>query len=129
MRVAHHGLRMNDEIGFQCDKTQGECRSKFACHLDRFAWVKRDSYLPQGSHDLKELIENLDRDLLYAIRVEGKMDVESVSNYDEMKNAIMEKLIMLRDESKREDCPLIYHLDVAAMFPNIILTNRLQVKH
>eukprot|EP00955_Chlamydomonas_euryale_P096093 364984-Chlamydomonas_euryale.AAC.2 len=26
----------------------------------------------------------------------------------------------------REETPLIYHLDVAAMYPNIILTNRLQ---
>ena len=26
----------------------------------------------------------------------------------------------------REEAPLIYHLDVAAMYPNIILTNRLQ---
>ena len=25
-----------------------------------------------------------------------------------------------------DSCPLIYHLDVAAMYPNIILTNRLQ---
>ena len=41
------------ELGFQCDKNQGECRAKFACHLDCFAWVKRDSYLPQGSHGLK----------------------------------------------------------------------------
>ena len=41
------------EVGFQCDKNQGECRAKFACHLDCFAWVKRDSYLPQGSHGLK----------------------------------------------------------------------------
>ncbi|KAJ0525135.1 putative DNA-directed DNA polymerase [Helianthus annuus] len=52
-RAAHHGLRMNDELGFQCDKIQGECCAKFACHLDCFAWVKRDSYLPQGSHGLK----------------------------------------------------------------------------
>nr|XP_043613660.1 DNA polymerase epsilon catalytic subunit A-like [Erigeron canadensis] len=267
-RAAHHGLRMNDELGFQCDTVQGECRAKFACHLDCFAWVKRDSYLPQGSHGLKavtkaklgydplevnpedmvcfamekpqmmasysvsdavstyylymtyvhpfifslatiipmppdevlrkgsgtlcemllmvqayianvicpnkhqaepekfhnghllesetyigghvecletgvfrsdlptsfkldpsafkQLIDNLDRDLLYAIRVEGKMDIESVINYDEVKNAIMEKLITLRDEPTREECPLIYHLDVAAMYPNIILTNRLQ---
>ena len=28
--------------------------------------------------------------------------------------------------SFREEVPLIYHLDVAAMYPNIILTNRLQ---
>lgn len=32
---------------------QGECRAKFAPHLDCFAWVKRDSYLPQGSQGLK----------------------------------------------------------------------------
>lgn len=37
------------------------------------------------------------------------------------------QLISLRDDPVREECPLIYHLDVAAMYPNIILTNRLQV--
>ncbi|WJZ89858.1 hypothetical protein VitviT2T_009046 [Vitis vinifera] len=267
-RAAHHGLKMSDEVGFQCDKNQGECRAKFSCHLDCFAWVKRDSYLPQGSQGLKavtkaklgydplevnpedmvrfakelpqmmasysvsdavstyylymtyvhpfifslatiipmppdevlrkgsgtlcemllmvqaykanvicpnkhqsdpekfyhnqllesetyigghveclesgvfrsdlptsfkldpssyeQLIVNLDRDLQYAIRVEGKMDVESVSNYDEVKNAIKEKLMKLQGEPIREEFPLIYHLDVAAMYPNIILTNRLQ---
>ncbi|KAM3303070.1 DNA polymerase epsilon catalytic subunit A-like isoform X1 [Capsicum chacoense] len=267
-RAAHYGLSLKDELGFSCDKNQGECRAKFACHLDCFAWVKRDSYLPQGSQGLKAvtkaklgydplevnpedmvrfakekpqmmasysvsdavstyylymtyvhpfifslatiipmppdevlrkgsgtlcemllmvqaykanvicpnkhqsdpekfygsqllesetyigghveclesgvfrsdiptsfkldpsayelLINNLDRDLQYAIIVEGKMDLESVINYDEVKNAIMEKLMSLRDNPLREECPLIYHLDVAAMYPNIILTNRLQ---
>ncbi|XP_059627348.1 DNA polymerase epsilon catalytic subunit A-like [Cornus florida] len=267
-RAAHHGFRMSDELGFQCDKNQGECRAKFACHLDCFAWVKRDSYLPQGSQGLKavtkaklgydplevnpedmvrfakekpqmmasysvsdavatyylymmyvhpfifslatiipmppdevlrkgsgtlcemllmvqaykanvicpnkhqsdpekfynrqllesetyigghveclesgvfrsdlptsfkldpsayqQLIDNLDRDLQYAIRVEGKMELESISNYDEVKNGIVEKLMKMRDEPIRDECPLIYHLDVAAMYPNIILTNRLQ---
>ncbi|KAL6549283.1 DNA polymerase epsilon catalytic subunit A [Orobanche gracilis] len=276
-RAAHHGYNLNEELddetatielGFRCDKIQGECRAKFACHLDCYAWVKRDSYLPQGSQGLKavtkaklgydplevnpedmvhfarekpqmmasysvsdavatyylymtyvhpfifslatiipmppdevlrkgsgtlcemllmvqayeanvicpnkhqsdpekfyknqllesetyigghveclesgvfrsdlptsfkldpcafqELLDNLDRDLQYAIRVEGKMDPESVSNYEEVKNVIREKLVKLRDEPIREECPLIYHLDVAAMYPNIILTNRLQ---
>ncbi|KAL2328488.1 hypothetical protein Fmac_021915 [Flemingia macrophylla] len=269
-RATHLGFKMSDELGFKCDKNQGECRARYACHLDCFAWVKRDSYLPQGSQGLKavtkaklgydplevnpedmvrfakekpqmmasysvsdavatyylyttyvhpfifslatiipmspdevlrkgsgtlcemllmvqafkanvicpnkhqsnpekfynnrllesetyigghvecletgvfrsdipssfalepsayqQLINNLDRDLQYAIRVEGKnkIDLESVSNYDEVKDAIMEKLVKLRDAPKREECPLIYHLDVAAMYPNIILTNRLQ---
>ncbi|KAG9455053.1 hypothetical protein H6P81_007957 [Aristolochia fimbriata] len=267
-RAAYHGIKMSEELGFHCDRVQGECRSKFACHLDCFAWVKRDSYLPQGSQGLKavtkaklgydplevnpedmvrfakeqpqtmasysvsdavatyylymtyvhpfifslatiipmppdevlrkgsgtlcemllmveaykacvicpnkhqedqekfyknhllesetyigghveclesgvfrsdiptkfqldpsayeQLIGNLDRDLHYAIRVEGKMELESVSNYEDVRNAIMEKLVMLRNEPLREECPLIYHLDVAAMYPNIILTNRLQ---
>ncbi|KAF0934637.1 hypothetical protein E2562_026131 [Oryza meyeriana var. granulata] len=267
-RAAHHGIKMNEEIGFQCDNNQGECRAKFSCHLDCFAWVKRDSYLPQGSHGLKavtkaklgydplevnpedmvrfameqpqtmasysvsdavatyylymtyvhpfifslatiipmspdevlrkgsgtlcemllmvqafkaniicpnkhqadlekfynnrllesetyigghvecletgvfrsdlptkfqlepsayeQLIANLDRDLQYAISVEGKLDIDSVTNYDEVKDAIKQKLVSLRDHPTREECPLIYHLDVAAMYPNIILTNRLQ---
>lgn len=37
------------------------------------------------------------------------------------------KLEILRDSPNRDETPLIYHLDVAAMYPNIILTNRLQV--
>jgi DNA polymerase epsilon subunit 1 len=36
---------------------------------------------------------------------------------------------MLRDSPLREESPIIYHLDVGAMYPNIILTNRLQVKY
>lgn len=43
----------------------------------------------------QQLINNLDRDLQYAITVEGKMDLEFVSNYDEVKNAIMEKVRIL----------------------------------
>lgn len=267
-RAAQYGIKMNEEIGFECDSNQGECRSKFSCHLDCFAWVKRDSYLPQGSQGLKavtkaklgydplevnpedmvrfameqpqtmasysvsdavatyylymtyvhpfifslatiipmppdevlrkgsgtlcemllmvqayianvicpnkhqddmekfhknrllesetyigghvecletgvfrsdlptkfqlhpsafdQLINSLDRDLQYAIKVEGKMDVDSISNYEDVKQAIMEKLVALRDHPICEEHPLIYHLDVAAMYPNIILTNRLQ---
>ena len=40
---------------------------------------------------------------------------------------IKEKLGNLRDTPARLENPLIYHLDVGAMYPNIILTNRLQV--
>ncbi|XLR69176.1 hypothetical protein S83_019848 [Arachis hypogaea] len=36
------------------------------------------------------------------------------------------QLSKLRDVPIREECPLIYHLDVAAMYPNIILTNWLE---
>ncbi|CAN6479373.1 unnamed protein product [Victoria cruziana] len=267
-RAAYHGIKMSNEIGFRCDTDQGECRSRFACHLDCFAWVKRDSYLPQGSHGLKavtkaklgydplevnpedmvrfameqpqtmasysvsdavatyylymtyvhpfifslstiipmspdevlrkgsgtlcemllmvqaykanvvcpnkhqmdpekfhnnrllesetyigghveclesgvfrsdlptkfqldpsafkQLLAKIDRDLQYAIRVEGKMELDSIANYDDVKESIAAKLALLRDEPNREECPLIYHLDVAAMYPNIILTNRLQ---
>lgn len=56
-----------------------------------------------------------------------KKNVETVSNYDEVKDVITEKRGSLRDEPTHEEYPLIYHFDVAAMYPNIILTNRLQV--
>ena len=50
----------------------------------------------------------------------------AVSNYAEVREAIVAKLTTLRDAPVRDEEPLIYHLDVAAMYPNIILTNRLQ---
>ena len=43
-----------------------------------------------------------------------------------MRDAIAAKLIDLRDNPNRLETPAIYHLDVGAMYPNIILTNRLQ---
>lgn len=78
-RAALHGLSMHREIGFQKD-SQGEYKASQAIHMDclRSAslsetvaflfswtdltsgpfvdtarWVKRDSYLPVGSHNLK----------------------------------------------------------------------------
>ena len=52
--------------------------------------------------------------------------MEDVTNYDEVKSQIKIALEALRDTPKRIDKPLIYHLDVAAMYPNIMLSNRLQ---
>lgn len=54
------------------------------------------------------------------------MERSDVTNYDEVKQQIVEKLEFLRDNPIREEYPIIYHLDVGAMYPNIILTNRLQ---
>jgi DNA polymerase epsilon subunit 1 len=48
----------------------------------------------------------------------------NIANYDEVRQGIVEKLEMLRDMPLREEPPALYHLDVAAMYPNIILTNR-----
>ena len=39
---------------------------------------------------------------------------------------LQDKLCDLRDTPARLENPIIYHLDVGAMYPNIILTNRLQ---
>lgn len=53
-RAAVHGLDMYDEIGFQKD-SEGEYKSAHCVHMDCFRWVKRDSYLPQGSQGLKSV--------------------------------------------------------------------------
>ena len=49
-----------------------------------------------------------------------------MTNYEEVKAEIRSALEVMRDNPKRIDNPLIYHLDVAAMYPNIMLSNRLQ---
>jgi len=67
-RAAVYGLDLRREIGFYDAAAVGsggdsggggngdsssEYRGRTAVHLDAFRWVKRDSYLPQGSQGLK----------------------------------------------------------------------------
>ncbi|CAJ0578382.1 unnamed protein product, partial [Mesorhabditis spiculigera] len=51
-RAKVHGMIMEDEIGFAKDSAE-EYKSRNCCHMDAFRWVKRDSYLPMGSQNLK----------------------------------------------------------------------------
>ncbi|KAG8905443.1 DNA polymerase epsilon catalytic subunit [Tulasnella sp. 403] len=75
---------------------------------------------------VQQLIDDLDAALKFCIVEESKMDLANVTNYDEVKGKIQTALEELRDNPMRFDKPLIYHLDVAAMYPNIMLSNRLQ---
>ncbi|GAA6009169.1 hypothetical protein JCM11491_005778 [Sporobolomyces phaffii] len=77
---------------------------------------------------IQQLIDDLDDALTFALAKEGgkPISVDEVANYDEVKGQIVEMLEELRDNPHRNDTPLIYHLDVAAMYPNIMLSNRLQ---
>ncbi|KAL3923554.1 MAG: hypothetical protein SGILL_001593, partial [Bacillariaceae sp.] len=74
----------------------------------------------------QQLIDNIDRDLCFAIEVEAGMERSEITNYEEVRSKIIEELELLRDRPKRVEKPYIYHLDVGAMYPNIILSNRLQ---
>ena len=50
-----------------------------------------------------------------------------MTNYDEVKQEILGKLEYIKGQCPNYEMePLIYHVDVAAMYPNIILSNRLQ---
>ncbi|KAN0014469.1 hypothetical protein ACTFIU_000787 [Dictyostelium citrinum] len=264
-RAEYHGLNMFHQIGFRNDN--GEYRSKINPHMDAFCWVKRDSYLPHGSHGLKavtreklrydpleldpelmlksaqedpetlanysvsdavatyylymnyvhpfifslctiipmnpddvlrkgsgtlceallmtqafkanvifpnkhkddinsmykghllesetyvgghvECLEsgvfrsdiptnfsldpaaiekhmgNIDQVLKFALK-EGGIPLDTVSNYQEVKEDVLKKFTSLKENPKQQSHPLIYHLDVSAMYPNIILTNKLQ---
>ena len=51
-RAKVHGIDMYLEIGFQKD-SEDEYKCRGCVHMDCFRWVKRDSYLPQGSQGLK----------------------------------------------------------------------------
>lgn len=73
-----------------------------------------------------QLIDDLDAALQFSLKEEGKLTMDDVTNYDEVKAQIQSALELMRDEPNRFDTPLIYHLDVAAMYPNIMLSNRLQ---
>ncbi|KAJ3012895.1 DNA polymerase epsilon catalytic subunit [Thoreauomyces humboldtii] len=74
----------------------------------------------------QQLIDEIDAALRFSVVVEGNLSLDDVTNYDEIKAQIVESLQSMRDLPNRIEKPSIYHLDVAAMYPNIILTNRLQ---
>ncbi|EMD36430.1 hypothetical protein CERSUDRAFT_66053 [Gelatoporia subvermispora B] len=75
---------------------------------------------------VQKLIDELDAALTFCIVEESNASLDSVTNYDEVKKQVQAKLEEMRDNPLRMDKPLIYHLDVAAMYPNIMLSNRLQ---
>ncbi|KAJ3375373.1 DNA polymerase epsilon catalytic subunit [Allomyces arbusculus] len=75
---------------------------------------------------IDKLINDVDRALRFTLEVEHKVSPDDVIDLDEKRDQIIAALQGLRDQPNRLETPLIYHLDVAAMYPNIILTNRLQ---
>ncbi|XP_015122503.1 DNA polymerase epsilon catalytic subunit A isoform X1 [Diachasma alloeum] len=73
-----------------------------------------------------DLMNSVEKALKHAIQEEEKVPLDSVINFDEVADEIKGKLQTLKDQPLRLEKPVIYHLDVGAMYPNIILTNRLQ---
>lgn len=72
------------------------------------------------------LREELQATLTRALEVEEKLEMRDVTDFDAVLAAADEQLSALQRTPNRVECPRIYHLDVAAMYPNIILSNRLQ---
>lgn len=74
----------------------------------------------------QKLIEQIDITIDFCAKIEQNTDPEQISNREEIKNKIMKALEVIKENCNGEAKPLIYHLDVGAMYPNIILSNRLQ---
>ncbi|KAL8180571.1 UNVERIFIED_CONTAM: hypothetical protein K2H54_028004, partial [Gekko kuhli] len=72
------------------------------------------------------LLQRVEKTMCHAIEEEEGVPLDQVTNFQEVCEEIKVKLNSLKDVPNRIECPLIYHLDVGAMYPNIILTNRLQ---
>ena len=72
------------------------------------------------------LIDGIEDTMRHTIVKEEGVPMEKVLNFEEACEEIRCKLEDLRDNPIRHEKTLIYHLDVGAMYPNIILTNRLQ---
>ncbi|XP_024876270.1 DNA polymerase epsilon catalytic subunit A [Temnothorax curvispinosus] len=73
-----------------------------------------------------ELINGVENALKHTIQEEEKVSIDMVTNFNEIVDEVKGKLKELKDQPLRLENPVIYHLDVGAMYPNIILTNRLQ---
>lgn len=71
-----------------------------------------------------KLIESTKKVISHAIEVEENVPLDLVTNFDEVCDEIIQNLSSLREHPNRLENPVIYHLDVGAMYPNIILTNR-----
>ncbi|XP_011188337.1 DNA polymerase epsilon catalytic subunit 1 [Zeugodacus cucurbitae] len=75
---------------------------------------------------VNKLKDNVTKVLVHAIEVEEGVPIDKVTNLEEVDKEITQALQGLHDIPNRLEQPVIYHLDVGAMYPNIILTNRLQ---
>lgn len=73
-----------------------------------------------------KLISEVEHTMKHAIEVEEGVPLEKVTNFNEVCDQIKDRLNEMKAQPNRLENPVIYHLDVGAMYPNIILTNRLQ---
>lgn len=69
-------------------------------------------------------MDSVEKTMKHAIEVEEGVPLDMVKDFNEVCLEIKSKLQHMKDHPRRDENPLIYHLDVGAMYPNIILTNR-----
>lgn len=75
---------------------------------------------------IDELLSDLRNSMRFCVEVENNKTIADVENFEEVYEAIKTELEDLRNSPTRHEEPLIYHVDVASMYPNIMTSNRLQ---
>ncbi|KII67575.1 DNA polymerase epsilon catalytic subunit A [Thelohanellus kitauei] len=75
-----------------------------------------------------KLLRDFEKALVYTLKAEHKKELVEVTNYPELNGFVRNSLEQFKENVYKSEYPVIYHLDVAAMYPNIMLTNKLQVK-
>ncbi|EGW34100.1 DNA-directed DNA polymerase epsilon, catalytic subunit A [Spathaspora passalidarum NRRL Y-27907] len=75
---------------------------------------------------IDELLRDLHNSIKFCVEVENGKKLEDVENFDQVYKEIESKLLELKSNPSRKETPLIYHVDVASMYPNIMTSNRLQ---
>ncbi|KAG8529220.1 DNA polymerase epsilon catalytic subunit [Bacidia gigantensis] len=88
-RASVLGIDMYQEIGFR-KNSEDVYQSNYGVHMDCFAWVNRDSYLPQGSRGLKAVTvaklgydpDELDPELMTRFAVERPQTLAEYSVSD-----------------------------------------------
>jgi hypothetical protein len=80
-----------------------------------------------GSDGLDDLENSLDETLKFAMQNKPKLSPEDIVSFDEVRQEINAALQALRARAELNMMPLIYHLDLSPVYPNIGLTNRWQL--
>ena len=91
--------------------------------------IYRDDFAEKFSLDvdaLNDLADDVENVVDFFLIKEMNVKKDDVVNYSDVVESIKGRLRELAASPVRTEQPLIYHLDVAAMYPNIILSNRLQ---
>lgn len=75
---------------------------------------------------IDELLGDLRNSIKFCVEVENGKNLEDIENFEEVYESIKAQLEELKNNPSRHENPLIYHVDVASMYPNIMTSNRLQ---
>jgi DNA polymerase epsilon subunit 1 len=105
-----------------------ECLNNGAYRADIPIELKLDA---RAYEDLVDVVDKV-IDFYLAVEHPEGLTRDAISNVKEVEEQIKGQLLEIRDQIVASPSrpilrhPLIYHVDVASMYPNIILTNRLQ---